>query len=117
MNKLANEAVPAAKLDSQGVPQELGNFASEVIFVLVCSAGQLLFAWFLGDINVIQVQLKEVLGIENTQLPWLMGAFSIANGLSVMLAGSITDRKSKLIRLTLYNPLADYLLQSFHLSF
>lgn len=93
MNELANEAIPPPKQDSQGVPPELGNFTSEVIFVLVCSAGQLLFAWFLGDINVIQVQLKVALGIENTQLPWLMGAFSIANGLSVMLAGSVTDRK------------------------
>lgn len=77
--------------DPQGIPPELGNFASEVIFVLVCSAGQLLFAWFFGDVNVNQTKLKAALGIQNTQLPWLIGAFNIANGLSVMLSGSLTD--------------------------
>jgi MFS family permease len=73
------------------VPPEFPNFASEVVFVLICSAGQLLFAWFLGDVNVNQVQIKAALGIPSTQLPWLVGAFNIANGLSVMLSGSVTD--------------------------
>ncbi|KAK5169627.1 uncharacterized protein LTR77_005604 [Saxophila tyrrhenica] len=85
------EAALPRKSDPQGIPPELGNFASEVIFVLVCSAGQLLFGWFLGDVNVNQQQLRNALGIENTQLPWLVGAFNIANGLSVMLSGSLTD--------------------------
>lgn len=85
------EASPPPRPDSQGVPPELGSFAAEVVFVLICSAGQLLFAWFLGDVNVNQQQLKAALGIENTQLPWLVGAFNIANGLSVMLSGSLTD--------------------------
>jgi len=34
---------------------------------------------------------KNALGIQSTQLPWLQGAFSIANGLSVILSGSLTD--------------------------
>ena len=75
----------------QGVPPELNNFASEVVFVLVCSAGQLLFAWFLGDVNVNQTQFKDALGIENSQLPWLVGAFNVANAISVLLSGSLTD--------------------------
>ncbi len=91
LEELPDEANTPRKPDSQGIPPELGSFASEVVFVLVCSAGQLLFAWFLGDINVNQTQLKAALGIQNTQLPWLVGAFNIANGLSVMLSGAVTD--------------------------
>ena len=68
----ADEADVTSEPDTQGVPPELRNFTSEVIFVLVCSAGQLLFAWFLGDVNVSQSQIKEALGIENTQLPRLV---------------------------------------------
>ena len=88
---LADEAGSPTKPMSQGVPPELKNFASEVIFVLVCSAGQLLFAWFLGDVNVNQSRFKEQLGLQSTQLPWLGGAFNVANALSVVLAGSLTD--------------------------
>jgi hypothetical protein len=91
VEEFPDEAATPPRQASQGVPPELGSFTAEVIFVLVCSAGQLLFAWFLGDINVNQSQLKEALGIESTQLPWLVGAFNIANGLSVMLSGSLTD--------------------------
>ncbi|KAK3703156.1 hypothetical protein LTR37_014633 [Vermiconidia calcicola] len=85
------EAGTSPKLSTQGRPPEFRNFASEIIFVLVCSSGQLLFAWFLGDVNVNQSEFREALGIQNTQLPWLVGAFNIANGLSVLIAGSLTD--------------------------
>ena len=88
---LAEENGSTSKPISQGIPPELPNFTSEIIFVLVCSAGQLLFAWFLGDVNVNQSRLREALGLKNTQLPWLVGAFNIANALSVVLCGSLTD--------------------------
>lgn len=88
---LAEEIGSPTKPVSQARPPELPNLTSEIIFILVCSAGQLLFAWFLGDVNVNQSGLREALGIANTQLPWLQGAMNIAMGLSVILAGSITD--------------------------
>ena len=91
---LPDEAGSPVKPITQGVPPELRNFASEIVFVLVCSSGQLLFSWFLGDVNVNQSRFKEVLGIKNTQLPWLIGSFNIANGLSVVLSGSLTDLMS-----------------------
>lgn len=88
---LAEEVGSPDKPVSQGRPPELRNLTSEIIFVLVCSAGQLLFAWFLGDVNVNQTQIKNALGIQNTQLPWLQGAFNVANALSVILSGSLSD--------------------------
>ena len=90
-NDLAAEAGSPHHPTSQGVPPDFRNLAMEVIFVLICSSGQLLFAWFLGDINVNQSRFKDELGLQSTQLPWLVGAFNIANGLSVILSGSLTD--------------------------
>ncbi|EMC93791.1 hypothetical protein BAUCODRAFT_210636 [Baudoinia panamericana UAMH 10762] len=90
-NRLAEEAGSASTLDHQGVPPELGSLTKEVIFVLVCSSGQLLFAFFYGDVVVNQQTLKVALGLQNTQLPWLVGSFLVANGLSVVVAGSLAD--------------------------
>ena len=89
--ELPDEHGSSSSRAAQGIPSELRNLASEVVFVLVCSAGQLLFAWFLADVNVNQAHFKQALGIKNTQLPWLIGSFNIANGLSVVLSGSLTD--------------------------
>lgn len=76
---------------AQGVPPELRSFAAEIILVMVCSAGLLLFSFLLGDVLVVQQQLRRALEIKNTELPWLVGAFNTANGLSVVVSGSLTD--------------------------
>lgn len=76
---------------SQGVPPELRSLTAEVILILVCSAGFIFFSLLLGDVTVPQEQLKEALGISNSELPWLVGAFNVANGLSVIISGSLMD--------------------------
>jgi MFS family permease len=80
-----------SKSKSQGVPAELGSFTAEVIFVLVCSAGLLLYSFFLGDITVNQEECKRALGISNSELPWLIGSFTLPLSLSVVIAGSLSD--------------------------
>lgn len=82
---------PAGPRKAQGVPPELRNLTAEIIFVSVCSAGQLLFAFLMGDVNVNQQSLKIALGLQQGEIPWLTGAFLIALGLSVILSGSLTD--------------------------
>ncbi|GAB7364875.1 hypothetical protein MBLNU230_g5666t1 [Neophaeotheca triangularis] len=88
---LAEEAGSPTQHAVQGVPPEIGSLTKELIFISVCSSGQLLFAFLLGDVNVNQQGFKRVLGLENAELPWLVGSFLIANGLSVILSGSLTD--------------------------
>ena len=85
------EGKPAGPRKQQGVPPELRNLTAEVIFVSVCSAGQLLFAFFMGNVNVNQQSLKLALGLQQGEIPWLTGAFLTALGLSVILSGSLTD--------------------------
>ncbi|KAJ5690383.1 hypothetical protein N7462_004775 [Penicillium macrosclerotiorum] len=75
----------------QGIPPELPSFMAEIILVMVCSAGLMLFSFFLGDMLAPQEQIKRALGITNTQLPWIVGAFNTANGLSVVISGSLSD--------------------------
>ncbi|KAK7756955.1 hypothetical protein SLS62_000971 [Diatrype stigma] len=76
---------------SQGVPPELPNLLAEVIFVAVCSAGQVVFSLTFGHVMVAQSQLRDALGIEASQTPWLMGSSLLASGLSVIIAGSLAD--------------------------
>ncbi|TKA25715.1 hypothetical protein B0A50_05810 [Salinomyces thailandicus] len=90
-DSLAEEAGSPVTPITQGIPPELGSLTKEIIFVLVCSSGQLLFAILQGDVNVNQQTFREALGLQNTQLPWLNGAFLVALGLSVIVAGSLTD--------------------------
>lgn len=75
----------------QGIPPELSNFTSEILLIFVCSAGLTFFAFVLGDVTVTQQEFKQALGIKNTELPWLVGAFNTANGLSVVVPGSLMD--------------------------
>lgn len=79
------------KPKSQGVPPELRNFASEVIMILVCSAGLMFFSFFLGDVLVPQEQIKQALGLNNSNLSWLVGSFNVANGISVIVSGCLSD--------------------------
>lgn len=76
---------------SQGVPPELPNLLAEIVFVAVCSAGQVVFALTFGHVMVAQFQLRDALGIEASQTPWLMGSSLLASGLSVIVAGSLAD--------------------------
>lgn len=94
-NRRASQDVPAASdpgpMASQGVPPELGSLWKEAVFVFVCSLGQLLFGFLLGDVTVTQSLFLDALEISHAQAPWLVGATLLANGLSVILSGSLAD--------------------------
>jgi hypothetical protein len=76
---------------SRGRPQELSSLSTELVFVLVCSSGQLFFSFFQGNVNVNQQAFRVALGIQNTELPWMVGSYLVALGLSVILSGSLSD--------------------------
>ncbi|KAI9666888.1 MAG: hypothetical protein M1831_001393 [Alyxoria varia] len=76
---------------TQSKPPEFPNLVSEIITVLVCSVGQLYYTILLGNIEVNQLLLVELLDIPESLQPWLIGSFLLANGLSVSVFGSITD--------------------------
>jgi hypothetical protein len=78
----------------QGVPPEIGSFTAEVVFVFVCSAGLLMFA-FLGDITVNQEELKRALDITNGELPWLLGAYTLHLSRAVVISGSVSDLRRR----------------------
>ncbi|KAF9894801.1 hypothetical protein FE257_004422 [Aspergillus nanangensis] len=88
----ADEAggLPPAKT-SQGIPPELSSFGAEIVLIMVCSAGLMLFSFLLGDVLAPQEQFREALGITNTELPWLVGSFNVANGISVVISGTLSD--------------------------
>ncbi|RYP20111.1 hypothetical protein DL767_009528 [Monosporascus sp. MG133] len=88
---LADEAGRPAAFISQGVPPELPNLLAEIVFVLVCSAGQVVFSLTHGHATVAQFPLRDALGIDATQAPWLVGSSLLASGLSVIIAGSLAD--------------------------
>lgn len=91
MSDLAEEAGSPSEAKYQGIPPEFGSFTAEVIFVFVCSAGLMLFSFLLGDITVNQEQFKRSLGISNSELPWLLGAYTTPLSLSVVISGSLSD--------------------------
>jgi MFS family permease len=76
---------------SRGRPKELSSLSTELVFVLVCSSGQLFFSFFQGNVNVNQQAFRVALGIQNTELPWMVGSYLVALGLSVILSGSLSD--------------------------
>ncbi|GFP56076.1 uncharacterized MFS-type transporter C1683.03c [Trichoderma asperellum] len=76
---------------SQGVPPELHNLLAEIIFVLVCTAGQVLFSLTFGQVVVNQFVFREALGIVPAQTPWLVGSSALASGLSVIVFGPLAD--------------------------
>ncbi|KAH8127125.1 hypothetical protein FP744_10007852 [Trichoderma asperellum] len=76
---------------SQGVPPELRNLLAEIIFVLVCTAGQVLFSLTFGQVVVNQFVFREALGIVPAQTPWLVGSSALASGLSVIVFGPLAD--------------------------
>ncbi|KAL4884323.1 major facilitator superfamily domain-containing protein [Aspergillus karnatakaensis] len=86
----ATTETPAAK-QRQGVPPEIRSFTAEIFLISVCSIGLMLFSFFLGDMLAPQEELREALGITTSELPWIVGSFNTANGLSVIVSGSLTD--------------------------
>ncbi|RAK79659.1 MFS general substrate transporter [Aspergillus fijiensis CBS 313.89] len=75
----------------QSTPPELSNFANEIVFVLLCSMGLLLFGVFLGDVRVNQLIFPRALHVTEGSTPWLVGSFLLANGVAVIIAGSVAD--------------------------
>ncbi|KAI9157904.1 MFS-type transporter [Paramyrothecium foliicola] len=75
----------------QGMPREFSNILAEIVFVLVCTAGQLIFAVTQGHMVVNQGVFQEALDILPSQLPWLIGSSMLSSGLSVIIAGSLAD--------------------------
>jgi MFS family permease len=76
---------------SQAVPPELGSLLAEIIFVLTCTAGQIIASLIVGHITVAQTVFREALGIPPAQSPWLIGSSLLASGLSVIISGSLAD--------------------------
>ncbi|MCJ1439556.1 MAG: hypothetical protein MMC23_000035 [Stictis urceolatum] len=75
----------------QSRPPEFQSMAAEIIFILVCSSGQLMFAFLLGDIIVNINTFLPALGLKSSEAPWLLGSTLLANGLSVVISGSLAD--------------------------
>ncbi|KAK8137374.1 efflux pump antibiotic resistance protein [Apiospora sp. TS-2023a] len=70
---------------------ELPSLLAEVIFVLACSGGQLVYALLVGHVTVTQSVFGVALGLPPSQLPWLIGSFMLASGLSVIVSGPLAD--------------------------
>lgn len=87
----AHEQGTPANPIAQGIPPELANLAAEIIFVVVCSAGQIIFSLTLGQVTVNQFVFQKALGILPSQIPWLVGASTLASGLSVIVFGPLAD--------------------------
>lgn len=87
------EPGPTARLSSER-PPEFMNLAAECSFVCVCSMGQLLFAIYLANTFVNQVTLVVTLRGSESTTPWLIGSFLVANGVSVIISGSLADLTS-----------------------
>lgn len=75
----------------QGVTPKISSFGAKILLTTVCFAGLVLLSFLLGDMLTPQGQLKRALGINNTQLHWIVGAFNTANGLSFAISESLSD--------------------------
>lgn len=75
----------------QGVPPEFPGFAGELIFILLCSMGLFLFGLFLGNVVINQAVFPAKLGVSESNTPWLIGSFLLANGIAVIISGSLAD--------------------------
>lgn len=78
----------------QGRPKEFANLFTEIIFVFICSVGQLLFAINLENIAVNQLILLRTLKLPDASLSWLLGSFLVAIGVSVVISGTLADLMS-----------------------
>ncbi|PYI04658.1 MFS general substrate transporter [Aspergillus sclerotiicarbonarius CBS 121057] len=96
-----NDASDTSNRGIQGIPSELSGFTGEIVFVLLCSMGLFLFGVFLGDVLVNQLILPRVLHINESNTPWLVGSFLLANGVAVIIAGPIADLSDPKLLMTL----------------
>lgn len=87
----SDEPSQELRVQPQGRPSDLPTMWSEVALVLLCSSAQLLFASFLGNMIVLQSVLLDKIHIKESQTPWIQGAFTLANGLAVIISGSLAD--------------------------
>ncbi|KAK7952889.1 Major facilitator superfamily transporter [Apiospora saccharicola] len=85
------EDMNAAGPSPKACPPELQSLLAEVIFVLICSGGQLVYALLVGHVTVTQSVFGAALGLPPSQLPWLIGSFMLASGLSVIVSGPLAD--------------------------
>ena len=72
-------------------PSIFPNLFAEVVCILVCSAGQLMFSWFMGNAEVDQLILVKDFNISSSHTPWFIGSFLLGNGVSVSISGSLLD--------------------------
>lgn len=75
----------------QGIPSEFRGFTGELIFILLCSMGLFLFGLFLGNVVINQAIFPHMLGVSESSTPWLIGSFLLANGIAVIISGSLAD--------------------------
>lgn len=85
----------------QGVPSELSGFTGELIFILLCSRGLFLFGLFLGNVIINQAIFPQSLGMSESNTPWLIGSFLLANGIAVIVSGSLADLSNPKLLMTL----------------
>ena len=88
------EVVPENASDHHGMAQRPAEFKSlteEIFFIVICSMGQLLFATYVAQAFVNQLTFVSALKIGSSLTPWLLGSFMVANGVSVIVSGSIAD--------------------------
>ncbi|KAI9666773.1 MAG: hypothetical protein M1831_001549 [Alyxoria varia] len=90
-NPSADESGSPTSPITQSIPPELSSFLAEIVFILICSTSQLLFSLNMGDVVVNQDQFVNALDIPHSQTPWLLGSTLLANGLSVVISGSLAD--------------------------
>lgn len=72
-------------------PVILPTRSAEIAFVAISCVGQGLFSHYLGNAMVLQKLLLERFNMPNSQAPWLSGAYSLSNGVMVVVAGALAD--------------------------
>ncbi|PGG95661.1 hypothetical protein AJ79_09931 [Helicocarpus griseus UAMH5409] len=89
---ISHEPEPSPlRTQMQQKPTEFSTLAAELVFVTICSMGQVLFAIFLGDVVVNQVTLLESMKLPAENTPWIIGSFLLASGIAVVIFGSLAD--------------------------
>lgn len=76
----------------QGRPSALQSTTHEIMFIIFCSFAQLWTQINFGNMTVSLLKVQEDLHLDDTQLPWLTGAFALANGSFVIFFGSMADK-------------------------
>lgn len=101
-----------------GRPQGINTIAAEVGFILTCSVGQLMFAIYLANTFVLQIRYTDALSLKKSYAAWLSGSFLVANGVSVVLSGSLADLSdpkwmaiASLVWLTIWNIVGVFTIQ------